>query len=127
MFFTIGVLKNFVNFTIMISQESTFVGVFFWPEGLEPYWKEAPTQLLSCGVCEDFKNTVFAEHLRWLLLNIVNETQKYINYTLFYMQPVCKQLAIAWQIANQLSGFNTLSLNNNKNYRLKESEVFHLY
>ena len=43
-----------------------------------------------------------------------------------YMQPVYKQLALKWQIAKQLSGFNPFSLSNNKNYRLKKSGVFPL-
>ena len=43
-----------------------------------------------------------------------------------YKRPVYKQLALKWQIAKQLSGFNLLSLSNNKNYRLKESGVFPL-
>ena len=34
-------------------------------------------------------------------------------------QPVCKQLALAWEIAEQLSGLNPFSLSNNKNYSLK--------
>ena len=37
---------------------------------------------------------------------------------------VYKQLGLRWQIAKQLSGFGTLSLSNNKNYRLRKSEVF---
>ena len=40
-------------------------------------------------------------------------------YLVFYKQPVYKQLALAWQIAKQFSGFNPLSLSNNKNYSLK--------
>ena len=39
---------------------------------------------------------------------------------------VYKQLVPRWQIAKQLSGLNTLSLINNKNYRLKKSGVFPL-
>ena len=35
----------------------------------------------------------------------------------FYKQPVYKQLAFGWQIANQLLGFKPLSLTNSKNYR----------
>ena len=35
----------------------------------------------------------------------------------FYKQPVYKQPGFGWQIAKQLSGFNPLSLSNNKNYR----------
>ena len=41
-------------------------------------------------------------------------------------QPVYKQLALGWQIAKQLSGLNSLSLSNRKNYRLKKSGVFPL-
>ena len=37
-------------------------------------------------------------------------------HLVFYKQPVYKQLALAWQIAKQLSGLNPLSLSNNKNY-----------
>ena len=44
----------------------------------------------------------------------------------FYNQPVYKQLALAWQIVKQLSGFNPISLGNNKNYRLKKSGIFPL-
>ena len=44
----------------------------------------------------------------------------------FYKQSVFKQLALEWQIAKQLSGFNPFSLSNNKNYRLKKSGVFPL-
>ena len=40
-------------------------------------------------------------------------------HLVFYKQPVDKQLALAWQIAQQLSGLNPLSLSNNKNYSLK--------
>ena len=35
------------------------------------------------------------------------------NTLIFYKQPVFKQLALGWQTAKQLSGFNTFSLNNN--------------
>ena len=50
----------------------------------------------------------------------------YCEYTLFsfYKQPVYRQLALGWQIAKQLSGFNTLSLSNYKNCRLREVELF---
>ena len=40
-------------------------------------------------------------------------------HLVFYKQPVDKQLVLAWQIAKQLSGLNSLSLSNNKNYSLK--------
>ena len=42
------------------SQENTCVGVFFY----EVFKKETPTRLLSCEVCETFKNTYFEENLR---------------------------------------------------------------
>ena len=47
-------------------------------------------------------------------------------HLVFYKQPIYKQLALAWQIAKQLSGLNPLSLSNKKNYRLKRHGVFSL-
>ena len=44
-------------------------------------------------------------------------------HLVFYKQPVYKQLALARQIAKQLSGFNPLSLSNNKNYSLKATSA----
>ena len=44
-------------------------------------------------------------------------------HLVFYKQPVYKQLALAWQIAKQLSGLNLLSLSNNKNCSLKVTSV----
>ena len=32
--------------------------------GLQLYSKETPTQMLSCKICDIFKNTYFEEHLR---------------------------------------------------------------
>ena len=49
------------------------------------------------------------------------------TYTLFYKQPVHKQLALEWQIAKQLLELNALSLSNNENYRLTKSGVFPFY
>ena len=43
-----------------------------------------------------------------------------------FWQPVFRQIALGWQITKQLSGFNPLSLSNNKNYRLKKIGVFPL-
>ena len=40
-------------------------------------------------------------------------------HLVFYEQLVYKELALAWQIAKQLSGLNPLSLSNNQNYSLK--------
>ena len=36
-------------------------------------------------------------------------------HLIFYKQPVYKQIALACQIAKQLSGLNPLTLSNNKN------------
>ena len=44
--------------------------------------------------------------------------------TFFYKQSVYKQLVLGWKIAKQLSGLNSLSLGNNENCSLKQSEVF---
>ena len=49
-----------------------------------------------------------------------------IRLSLFYKQPVYKQLALGWQIAKQLSGLKPLSQSTNKNCRLKKSGVLHL-
>ena len=40
-------------------------------------------------------------------------------HLVFYKQPVYEQLALAWQIAKQLSGLDPLSLSNNYNHSLK--------
>ena len=44
-------------------------------------------------------------------------------HLVFYEQLVYKELALAWQIAKQLSGLNPLSLSNNKNYSLMVTSV----
>ena len=44
----------------------------------------------------------------------------------FYKQPVFKQLGLGWQIAKKLLGLNSLSLSNNKKYKLKKSGVLPL-
>ena len=49
-----------------------------------------------------------------------------ITFNFFCKQSVYKQLALGCQIAKQLSGLKSLSLSNNKNYRLKNNEVFPL-
>ena len=40
-------------------------------------------------------------------------------HLVFYKQPVYEQLALAWQIAKQLSGLDPVSLSNNYNHSLK--------
>ena len=67
----IGVLTNFVNFTGKHLCLSLFlIKLPEGSEGLQLYQKETLTQVLSCEICEIFKNTFFTEHLRWLLLEI---------------------------------------------------------
>ena len=39
----------------------------------------------------------------------------------FYNQLVYKQLALGWRVAKQLSGIKSVSLSNNKSYRLRKS------
>ena len=51
-----------------ISQENTCVGVSF-------YEKETPTQVLSCKICEIFKNTCFEEHLRTTASEFIGDTR----------------------------------------------------
>ena len=46
--------------------------------------------------------------------------------TFFNKEPIYKQLALEWQIAQELSGLNPLSLSNNEYYRLKKSRLFPL-
>ena len=55
-----------------------------------------------------------------LELQIFNE--RYI----FYKQLIYKQVALGWQIAKQLSGFNPLYISSNKNNRSKKSRNFPL-
>ena len=55
---------------------------------------------------------------------IFQSNEALISYTwFFYKQPIFKQLALAWQIAKQLSGLNPFSLSNNKNYILKKNVI----
>ena len=47
-----------------ISQETTYESLLNKAAGLELYQKETLTQLLSCEICEIFKNAYFEDHLR---------------------------------------------------------------
>ena len=51
-----------------------------------------------------------------------SKMERYKKKTLFLK--ATSKLALGWQIAKQLSGLNTLSLSNNKNYRLKKNAFF---
>ena len=57
MFFKIGVLKNFVNFSRKHLRWSLFLIKLHGWKCLQLYEKETPTQLFSCEICEIFKNT----------------------------------------------------------------------
>ena len=49
------------------SQKNTCVGVFFMglqAFSLQVFKKETPAQMLSCKVCETFKNTYLEEYLQ---------------------------------------------------------------
>ena len=63
MFFKIGVLKRFVILT----------GKYLcWSLFLINFVKETPTQVCSCEYWKIFKNSFFVEHIRWLLLQALN-------------------------------------------------------
>ena len=63
MFFKIVVLKN-----LQYSQENISVGSLFDKISSLKSLKETPAQVFSCEYYKIFKNALFAEHLRWLLL-----------------------------------------------------------
>ena len=58
MFFKIGVLKSFANFTGKHLCLSFFLKNLH-AEGLQLYLKKTPNQVFFCEVCEIFKNTSF--------------------------------------------------------------------
>ena len=67
------------------------------------------------------------KHLRQSLLLVKPKVVGLQLWTyFFYKQLLCKQLAFRWQMAKQLSGLNSLSLSNTKNYRLKRKLEFSL-
>ena len=57
MFFKIGLLQN-------------------RPDGLQLYHKETSTSVFSCEICKIFNNTIFTEHLQWLLLVLDDPIKK---------------------------------------------------
>ena len=75
MFFKIAILKNFANFTgkdlyrslflipllfpLISSKVLGFLMISAWIEGLQLCYKETPTLMFSCEICEIFKNTFF--------------------------------------------------------------------
>ena len=79
MFFKIGVLKILGIFTRKRLCWSLFLIKL---QTLRPatLLKETPTRLLSCEICQIFKNTFFTEHLWWLLLGIKNLIHEKANF-----------------------------------------------
>ena len=67
MFFKIGVLKHFANFTGKHPRWSLF-SIKFRASGLQLYWKETPTLVFSYEIAKSLRTTFYTEHLRWLLL-----------------------------------------------------------
>ena len=49
---------------------------------------------------------------------------KWFTTVSFYKQLAYKQLTLEWQITKYVSGFRSLSVSNNKNYRLTKIGVF---
>ena len=79
MFCEKGVLRNFLEIS-QNSQENTCARVSFLINFLK---KETLAQVFSCEFCETSKNTVFTEHLWWLLLTIVEKkTYRVIGFSL---------------------------------------------
>ena len=58
-----SVLKNFANFTGKHLRWRIFL-IMLQAFTLQAFYKETPTQVLSCEVWETFKNTYFEEHLK---------------------------------------------------------------
>lgn len=68
-----------------------------------------------------------SRHSVSLHFNGEQDFQSELKYScFFYKQQVYKQLPLGWQVANQFSGPNPLSLSNNTNNRLKKSGTFSL-
>ena len=61
-------VRENLQLAILLKGTPGVTGVAFWYScragGLQLYYKEILTKVLSCGYCEIFKNTYFEEHLR---------------------------------------------------------------
>ena len=94
--------------------KNTCVGVSFLqsckPSGLQRYYKETPTQVLSCEIWEILKNIYFEEHLwtttsvYWLLYHILIYTIHYS--TRFWLVPQAtnfwfRRVSHAWVLARE--------------------------
>ena len=89
MFFKIGVLKNFANFTGNYLCWSLFLIKF-----LTNFIKDTATQVFSCEIWKNFKNAFSTERLQWLLLSKETPTQVFacencriFKGTFFYRLP----------------------------------------
>ena len=49
------------------------------PEGLQLYYEETPTQVLSCEICETFKLTYFEDHLQTTVSDVLTEKIKFYS------------------------------------------------
>ena len=70
MFFKIGVLKNLANFTGKHLRWSLLLTKF-----LKNFIKDTPTQVFSCEIYKNFKNTFSTEYFQWMLLSKETPTQ----------------------------------------------------
>ena len=70
MFFKLGVLKNFPNFTGKQLCWNLFLRKF-----LTNFIQDTPTQVFSCGIWKNVKNTFSAEHPQLLFLSKETPTQ----------------------------------------------------
>ena len=70
----IGVLKNFTQFTVKHLCQSLFLKKVQAKAG-NFIKNETLAQMFFCEFCEIFKNTFFTEHLRQLVLYLLNDTE----------------------------------------------------
>ena len=89
MYFKIGVLKDFANFT-----GKHLCWSLFLIKVLTNFIKNSPIQVFSCEMWKNFKNTFSTEHLQWLLLSKETPRQvftceicKIFKNTFFYRIP----------------------------------------
>ena len=109
MFFKIGALKNFANFTGKHLRWSLFLVKF-----LTNFIKGTPTQVFSCEIWKNYKNTFSTEHLQWLLLSKETSAQVClpVKFTKFLRTPFFTE-HLRWLLLN--GSFSLVRLCNNKN------------
>ena len=109
MFFKIGALKNFANFTGKHLCWSLFLVKF-----LTNFIKGTPTQVFSCEIWKNYKNTFSTEHLQWLLLSKETSAQVClpVKFTKFLRTPFFTE-HLRWLLLN--GSFSLVRLCNNKN------------